>query len=136
MAGVEYQKPVLSEQKLVSVLSRPPALVPDQITPICLTIIKHVKATSTEIPAFKLIGPVYSDGVDGSTPTASHCAMLLQCDSQQRKEPTTWRLQHSGSIWPSPSFSFMALIRMALLFCRGRCEELLCSMSSAGLSLA
>ncbi len=33
-----------------------------------------------------------SDGVDGSTPTASHCAMLVLCETQQRKEPTIWKL--------------------------------------------
>jgi hypothetical protein len=43
------------------------------------------------------------DGVDGSTPTASRCAMLVLSQPNKGKEPPTWRLQHSGSIWPSLS---------------------------------
>ena len=59
--------------------------------------------------------PCSSDGVDGSTPTASRCAMLVLSQTNRGKESPTWRLEHWGSIWPSPSFNVTALTPMGVV---------------------
>ena len=55
---VGFDAAVLSEQKLVPVLSRPPALAQGQFFLVCLTTVKHATVTSAEIPVSNLTGPV------------------------------------------------------------------------------
>lgn len=49
------------------------------------------------------------DGVDGSSPQRHRNVRCWQCHRPtQEREPSTWRLQHSGLIWPSRYFSSTA----------------------------
>jgi hypothetical protein len=77
------------------------------------------------------LNQVSSDGVDGSTRTASHCAMMVLFKTNSGKEPSTLILQHSGSTSQSLFFNFTALMPMVRLLCKRSCGEVPCSTFSA-----
>jgi len=62
-----------------------------------------------------------SDGVDGSTGTASQCAMLVLLRTNKEKEPSTMCITTLGFDLAKSVFNFTALTRMASWFCKRSC---------------
>ena len=72
---------------------------------------------------------VLSDGVDGSTQSASQCAIMVVSETHIEKEPSTMDITTLGIDLTKSVFSFMALMRRGSSFCKRNCDVVLLLLS-------